>query len=132
MMGFSEHPVQYSCSVAKKFVSDYWDLGALVLAGFAFNDKGSEVFGDARVPVMLTCTLAGFYGAQDTNRTVRNLYGGFASLTAFWSRGMDAPLRAELANYGLAGLLAVASLYLDRNGKSRASTPENCPTVEMK
>ena len=54
---FSEHPVNYTYSAAKDFVRDYWDTGAMVLAGFAFNDTGSEVFGAARPYLMLAGPL---------------------------------------------------------------------------
>jgi len=112
---FSEHPIQHSYSAVKDFVKNYWDLGAMVLAGFAFNDHGSEVFGDARFPVMLASSVAGLSRARnDTNRAVRNLYAGFASLCGFWTRGIDAPLSAELGNYGVAGLMSAASLYMDK------------------
>lgn len=112
---FSEHPLKYTYSAGKDLVKDYWDLGAMVLAGFAFNDHGSKVFGDARFPVVFASGIAGLIGARkDPNREFRNLYAGFASLCGFWTRGIDAPLSLELAHYGAAGLMAAGSLYMDR------------------
>ena len=114
----SEYVDRYTPSTVK----DYYDLGAMVLAGFAFNDNGSEIFGDARLPVMIFGGLAGLSGAgEDTNRRYRNIYAGLASLCAFWTRNLDLPLIVELENYGIAALLAFGSFDMDRQrikGKS--------------
>ena len=117
---FSEHPIEYPLSTIKDFAKDYWDLGAMVLAGFAFNDHGSEVFGDTRFPVMLASGLIGLGGAgEDTNRAFRNLYAGFASFCGFWTRGLDVPLSSELGSYGVTTLMSAASLSLDRERRRR-------------
>ncbi len=126
--GFSEHLIRYTPSAVK----DYWDLGAMITAGFAFNDNGSEVFGDARVPVMIISGLAGLNGAgADMNRGYRNLYAGFASLCAFWTRGIDSTLSIEIGNYVVSALLAVGSFDMDRQrrrgitGHYKDPLPEN-------
>ena len=107
----SEGFIRYTPSEVK----DYWDLGAMVLAGFAFNDNGSEIFGDARLPVMVFGGLAGLREAgEDTNRGYRNIYAGLASLCVFWTRNLDLPLIVELENYGIAALFAFGSFGMDR------------------
>ena len=122
LRGFSERPIQYSYSAAKDFAKDYWDLGAMVLAGFAFNDHGGEVLGGARFPVMLASGIAGLSRCrEDADRAGRNIYAGLASLSGFWNRGLDVPLSGESANYGVGLVLSALSLYMDRKRRGRES-----------
>jgi len=110
---FAARPVQHM----KNFVKDYWDLGVVVLSGIAFHDIGNETFGAARGYLIAAGPIAGMIGggACDTpDRVCRNLYAGLATVTALWTRGIDAPMSAEIGNYAVAGLSGAASVYMDR------------------
>jgi hypothetical protein len=122
----SEHPGQYTRAAVKDFVSDYWDVGAMVLAGFAVNDYGNKVFGDARFPVFVVSGAAGLLRSfNDTSRAYRNFSAGLASTAGFWPRGLDVSVGAEVANYATAAAFAASSLIFDKRRKSMQARVEN-------
>jgi hypothetical protein len=116
--------VKHTCSAIRYLVKDYWDVGAMLLAGFAFNDTGNKIFGDARFPVTIVSGIAGLKAAEnDMNRMSRNFYAGATSLFGFWTRGIDVPVSAEIAYYGCAALMGAGSVYMD--SVRRQHRPEN-------
>ncbi len=122
---FSKHPLEHTSYAIRDFVADYWDLGAMVLAGFAFNDYGSEIFGEARFPIMFGSTAASLFRTRnDTARLLRNGYAGIASALGFGARGIDTPLSTEIINYTFATLSAAASLYLDGKRENKRYIPK--------
>jgi len=128
---FSAHPIRYTSSAIRDFVKDYWDLGTTALAGFAFNDYHNEILGSAREPVMLLGLFSAFNGRiGDVDRRARNLLGGFATISAFWTRGIDAPTSTEMGNYVAATFLATGSLFMDYY-RRRAKSAENSQPVHQ-
>lgn len=111
---FSEHPIGYSFSAVKDFAKDYWDAGAMLLAGFAFNDYQNQVLGDFREPVMLVTGIGGLVGAgRSADRFTRNFFAGITSLFGFWTKGTDVPLSVEIGNLASAALIGYISLSFD-------------------
>lgn len=112
---FRESPVKYTASSVGNFVKNYWDLGAMVLAGYAFNDYNNETFGEMRFPIMLASGIAGIAGSANSNdRLARNFYAGFASLFYFWANGIDVPDATRLGNQTVGGLMAFGSAVMDK------------------
>ena len=129
---FSDHPINHTVTATKQFVKDYWDLGAMALAGFAFNDYHNEIFGEARFPIVLIGGLTGLIGAgEDMDRIYRNVCAGFATFCGFWGRGTEAPLSAEIGNYGVATFWAAGSLYHDRERRRSQPSSENSQPIEQ-
>jgi hypothetical protein len=128
---FSVHPVKYTYHAAREFVKDYWDIGTIILAGFALSDKGNEVFGAVRPYLMIAGPIAMLMGGRgsDDARFARNILTGVASMSAFWTRGMDSPLAAELGSYATAAFFGSGAAYIDlcrrRNKKTENSQLQN-------
>jgi hypothetical protein len=102
-------------SKVKEFAKDYWDLGATLTAGFAFNDYNNAVLGQLRAPIMLLGTIGGLYGGKEGSvRMMRNLTGGLATFTCFWGYTSDAPLIGKAIFNGIpAAVFGSGMLYAD-------------------
>ena len=98
----------------KDFAEDYWDVGAMVLAGLAYNDDKNKIFGDLRFPIMLASGLAGLYRGRESNRRLfRNLSAGLAGVNGFHNKRSDSPSAGSLSDYAITGLACAAALYFD-------------------
>ncbi|MFH0949493.1 MAG: hypothetical protein V1802_03325 [Candidatus Aenigmatarchaeota archaeon] len=118
---FSKHPKKSIGLGILDFVKDYWDLGAVVLAGFAFNDYESKRFGDYRFYVGTLGGIAGAAGGVFGDlhsgvreyRFSRNMYVGGAALVAGWTNGIDVPERVKTMEKGVATLITAGAIFFE-------------------
>ena len=106
---------------------NYWDVGAMILAGFALSDYHNEILGSLREGVAVVAGITGLIGGGfkgDENRFHRNVAVGIASWAGFYCLGLETPLNADIGKYGAAGIMAEISLIFDskrrRNAKNSA------------
>lgn len=116
---FSENPVQYSLSLGRNIVRDYWDIVPAILGPIAFNDTGNEIFGDPRFLLMIGGpTLSAIYGLRDSvdrlNRNMNACVVSFAGSTAFMNETPVGETIIELSLYALAAVFTYATFYCDR------------------
>ena len=124
LMNYTVNNIKQAYSAVRNFVSDYWDVGAMLAAGFAFNDYHNEVLGNFRVPVMLGGIAGMVRAGRSESRLTRNLFAGFASLSGFWTRGTDAPLSATIGNGASAALMGCISLYSEISRRKEAKSSQ--------
>ncbi len=112
---FSEHPVKYTTKTIGTLVRDYWDVGAAALAGFAFNDYGSEIFGEYRSHIVVFGALASIFGGgRNYGRLHRNAYAGLATFYYFFTRGVEGvPQGTVILNKTIGTIFGGVSVFMD-------------------
>ena len=128
---FSEHPVKYTTKTIGDLVNDYWDMGVVVLGGFAWHDYGSEIFGQLRSPIFTAGLIAAIYGAREgPDRFKRNILAGASSFYYFLGRNIpDEYLFSKLAIEGIGIVGGALSLIIhDRDRRKKKKIRKSSTT----
>ena len=107
-----------------KFVKNYWDMGAMALAGFAFGEYGNEFFKELQFPIMFVSGFGSLYGARNScDRYGRNIYAGIAGWCC-------SNIDSSLENGAWAVLFGGVSLYFDGFRRDKFIRNEKISEIE--